>query len=70
MNIKGVFDKASLNRLSLVSLVLISASLQMFYLSICSFDQYCYLIPATGNTKGGNITVPLTSCLTGLESTV
>jgi hypothetical protein len=24
----------------------------------------------TGNTKGGNITVPLTSCLTGLESAV
>ncbi len=24
----------------------------------------------TGNTKGGSITVPLTSCLTGLESTV
>jgi hypothetical protein len=22
----------------------------------------------TGNTKGGSITVPLTSCLTGLES--
>jgi hypothetical protein len=24
----------------------------------------------TGNTKGGSITVPLTSCLTGLESPV
>ncbi len=24
--------------------------------------------PAPGNTKGGSITVPLTSCLTGLES--
>jgi hypothetical protein len=23
-----------------------------------------------GNTKGGSITVPLTSCLVGLESTV
>jgi hypothetical protein len=23
---------------------------------------------APGNTKGGSITVPLTSCLTGLES--
>jgi hypothetical protein len=23
-----------------------------------------------GNTKGGSITVPLTSCLTGLESAV
>jgi len=26
------------------------------------------LIFATGNTKGGSITVPLISCLTGLES--
>jgi hypothetical protein len=25
---------------------------------------------ASGNTKGGSITVPLTSCLTGLESAV
>jgi hypothetical protein len=24
----------------------------------------------TGNTKGGSVTVPLTSCLTGLESAV
>jgi hypothetical protein len=27
-------------------------------------------IVAAGNTKGGSITVPLTSCLTGLESAV
>jgi hypothetical protein len=27
-------------------------------------------IPMAGNTKGGSITVPLTSCLTGLESAV
>ncbi len=26
--------------------------------------------PFPGNTKGGSITVPLTSCLTGLESAV
>ena len=26
--------------------------------------------PSPGNTKGGSITVPLTSCLTGLESAV
>jgi hypothetical protein len=26
--------------------------------------------PESGNTKGGSITVPLTSCLTGLESAV
>ncbi len=28
------------------------------------------LIVLTGNTKGGSSTVPLTSCLTGLESAV
>ncbi len=27
-------------------------------------------MPSAGNTKGGSITVPLTSCLTGLESAV
>jgi hypothetical protein len=27
-------------------------------------------IEQPGNTKGGSITVPLTSCLTGLESAV
>jgi hypothetical protein len=27
-------------------------------------------MPAAGNTKGGSITVPLTSCLTGLEWSV
>jgi hypothetical protein len=27
-------------------------------------------ISKAGNTKGGSITVPLTSCLTGLESAV
>jgi hypothetical protein len=27
-------------------------------------------LPQSGNTKGGSITVPLTSCLTGLESAV
>jgi hypothetical protein len=29
-------------------------------------EKFNYL----GNTKGGTITVPLTSCLTGLESAV
>jgi hypothetical protein len=29
-----------------------------------------YYWPGPGNTKGGSITVPLTSCLTGLESAV
>jgi hypothetical protein len=29
-----------------------------------------FLLLHSGNTKGGSITVPLTSCLTGLESAV
>jgi len=29
-----------------------------------------FVMVAAGNTKGGCITVPLTSCLTGLESVV
>ncbi len=28
------------------------------------------IVVSAGNTKGGSITVPLTSCLTGLESAV
>ena len=31
---------------------------------------YLFLIILTGNTKGGSITVPLTSCLTGLDKSV
>jgi hypothetical protein len=30
----------------------------------------CFSIHRAGNTKGGSITVPLNSCLTGLESAV
>jgi len=30
----------------------------------------CHRIAYAGNTKGGSITVPLTSCFTGLESAV
>ncbi len=33
-------------------------------------EQRSLLIVETGNTKGGSITVPLTSCLTSLESAV
>jgi hypothetical protein len=28
------------------------------------------LLPDAGNTKGGSITIPLTSCLTGLDESV
>ncbi len=31
---------------------------------------YTLVIPCPGNTKGGSITVPLTSCLTGLDWSV
>jgi hypothetical protein len=37
------------------------------YIKVC---RYIYIYVYTGNTKGGSITVPLTSCLTGLESAV
>ncbi len=30
-------------------------------------DRNSFIIQATGYTKGGGITVPLISCLTGLE---
>jgi hypothetical protein len=45
----------------------------------CGYAQYCSSVfccaeccysECPGNTKGGSITVPLTSCLTGLESAV
>jgi hypothetical protein len=39
-----------------------------FFLS--SDRRYKLFWARTGNTKGGSITVPLTSCLTGLESAV
>jgi hypothetical protein len=32
-----------------------------------NYDQNMFIIQATGNTKGGSITVLLTSCLTGLD---
>jgi len=31
---------------------------------------YIYLYTTSGNTKGGSITVPLTSCLTGSDESV
>jgi hypothetical protein len=47
------------------------------YLKLSSNSTYSFLsrlhsinLPYAGNTKGGSITVPLTSCLTGLESAV
>ncbi len=37
---------------------------EMVYVCVCELNV------SAGNTKGGSITVPLTSCLTGLESAV
>ncbi len=42
--------------------------LKLFSLSLMKGQKTRSVHP--GNTKGGNITVPLTSCLTGLESAV
>jgi hypothetical protein len=36
-------------------------------LGICYSGKLLGFLAGTGNTKGGTITVPLTSCLTGLE---
>jgi hypothetical protein len=38
--------------------------------SFIILGQYCLSMAYTGNTKGGSITVLLTSCLTGLESSI
>ncbi len=36
-------------------------------LNVASMRKCQTLFPQAGNTKGGSIAVPLTSCLTGLE---
>ncbi len=46
------------------------------YARVVIYDHHMFIVQAIsaialpGNTKGGSITVPLTSCLTGLESAV
>ncbi len=36
--------------------------------TLAFFEETCSkMLPQPGNTKGGSITVPLTSCLTGLD---
>ncbi len=45
----------------------------MFYLPLVGFlrvNEQIFSIAAPGNTEGGSITVPLTSCLTGLDLSV
>jgi hypothetical protein len=34
------------------------------------YNHHMFIVQATGNSKDGSITIPLTSCLTGLESGV
>jgi len=43
-----------------------------WFILVSVLQSFCTLpmIPRPGNTKGGSIAVPLTFCLTGLESTV
>jgi hypothetical protein len=44
--------------------------LDNIYSTGLTHDYQIIFIVQAGNTKGGSITVPLTSCLTGLESAV
>jgi hypothetical protein len=37
---------------------------------IVTYNRKTFKVQATGNTKGGSITLPLTSCLTGLKSAI
>ncbi len=63
------FKKLKINVFMLVALAI---SHLLMPAPLTSLD-YPYLGPkwtSSGNTKGESITVPLTSCLTGLESAV
>ncbi len=51
-----VIDDASLGSITIVSTFIVRQNL--------------FIIQATGNTKGGSVTVPLTSRLTGLKKSV
>ncbi len=57
------FHKYSENIVNLLH----SQVMTMFYLTKA---LSCIFTHAPGNTKGGSITVPLTSCLTGLDESV
>jgi len=47
-----------------------SKSLKLKFIATTDYLLIFSLIVGVGNTKGGSITVPLTSCLTGLKSAV
>jgi hypothetical protein len=55
--------------LQICAYILFSFSVLLRYKLICDFslNNSNTLYPEPGNTKGGSITVPLTSCLTGLD---
>jgi hypothetical protein len=53
---------------SLVHMAISTAKTILYYTPIIFVTRFELLLP--GNTKGGSITVLLTSCLTGLESAV
>ncbi len=69
--LKMFFDELSLSNFVLIRIHRIEG----FVVEICARVSVCfkaviYIRVCPGNTKGGSITVPLTSCLTGLESAV
>jgi hypothetical protein len=57
-----------------IDLRFVSSSNARVNRTLVTFTILCRLMgmfhPVPGNTKGGSITVPLTSCLIGLESAV
>jgi hypothetical protein len=59
-------------RLNVYMLRVIIQNVVMFSAICCvmAFLQYPTLRVKPGNTKGGSISVPLTSCLTGLDRSV
>ena len=55
------------SHLFIKSLTALAAPTECYKLPV---DYPCLSSPSSGNTKGGSITVPLTSCLTGLDQSV
>jgi len=51
-------------------MIVSSFIIQANVIMIVNYDRKTFIVQATGNTKGGSIIVPLTSCLTVLKSDV
>ncbi len=64
----GEIKRAQTSYMQLMFIVYEFAYITVYY--CLTFKEGCTCKEYSGNTKGGSITVPLTSCLTGLESTV